>query len=160
MLCELCGKESELFRAKIEETELTVCKLCSKYGEVIGSVRVNPSGKSRAETARKLEHAKSHKPSQPEEFVVENYPSILKNKREQLKLNQEDFAKLITEKVSLVHKLEIGEVEVPIELAKKLEKALHIKLVEMFQDIDVKSQHQKREGFTIGDLLTLKQDKK
>ena len=44
--------------------------------------------------------------------------------------------------------------------AKKLEKALHIKLVEMFQDVEIKAANQKREGFTIGDLIAVKQSKK
>jgi len=155
MLCELCGRQGELFKAKVEGTELTVCKNCSKYGKVLGYA-ASPS-KNDFEKRKQESHA-SQKPTinEPEEFILSNYSELIRKKREQLKLNQEDFAKLLNEKLSILHKIETDSFEMSIEQAKRFEKILHLKLVEIFKEPEVKIQHEKKEGFTLGDFIKVK----
>ena len=38
MKCEMCGKETNLVRARIEGAEMTVCEKCSRFGTVTGRV--------------------------------------------------------------------------------------------------------------------------
>ncbi|MBI2136613.1 TIGR00270 family protein [Candidatus Woesearchaeota archaeon] len=157
MLCDLCGKQGELYRAKIEGSELIVCGNCSKYGKVLGVIR--PALKN-ADKAATNEQYLNEKPKEPEEFIIANYSELIRKKREQLKLNQEDFAKLLNEKLSILHKIETNSFEMPLDQAKKFEKILHIKLVEVFKEPDVKIQQDKKEGFTLGDFIKIKPKKK
>ena len=85
--------------------------------------------------------------------IVSNYPEIIRGKREQLGLKQEEFAKKISEKVSIVHHLEIGKLEPSIELAKKLEKLLRIRLVETIEVEKEEIKQEEGEVMTIGDLI-------
>ena len=34
-LCDMCGKETKLIVALIENTELNVCEKCGKFGKII-----------------------------------------------------------------------------------------------------------------------------
>lgn len=156
MLCDLCGKQGELFRAKIEGSELTVCGNCSKYGKVLGYAT------SFTQKDSQINKQVSQKPviKEPEEFILTNYSELIRKKREQLKLNQEDFAKLLNEKLSILHKIETNNFEMPLDQAKKFEKILHIKLVEVFKEPDVKIIGQKKDGFTLGDFIKIKPKKK
>ena len=64
-------------------------------------------------------------------------------------------------KESLLHKIETGSFEPTIDLARKLERLLHIVLVETRGETlaaVAKSEH-KSEGLTIGDILKLKTQK-
>ena len=145
MNCELCGKKSELFRAKIEGTIVDVCEKCSKFGEII-------------ERVIKEEENKIVKKKIREEIIEEirkGYGAIIKNAREKLGLTQEELARKINEKESLIHKLENELVEPSLKLAEKLEKFLKIKLIEIYSD-ENKYIKNNDEKLTIGDLLNVK----
>ncbi|RLE45089.1 TIGR00270 family protein [Candidatus Woesearchaeota archaeon] len=131
MQCDLCGATKNLVRAKIEGTELIVCQECAKFGTVLGPI------KTKQEKAKKRKKEKQTiKPSTEEEILIinPNYPTIIKKAREKLGLKQSEFAELIKEKESVVHKLETGELEPSIKLAKKLEHILKIKLIEQYHE--------------------------
>ncbi len=130
MQCDLCGSTKNLVRAKIEGTELIVCQECAKFGTVLGPIKTKPE-KPKQEPVKQ-----PTKPSIEEEILIINpdYPAIIKKAREKLGLKQSEFAKLIKEKESVVHKLETGELEPSIKLAKKLEHVLKIKLIEQYHE--------------------------
>ena len=159
MLCDLCGKQGELFKAKVEESVLTVCKNCSKYGKVLGYA-ASFAQKGSQPTKSTMQAAQKPVINEPEEFILANYSELIRTKRQQLKLNQEDFAKLLNEKLSILHKIETSNFEMNIDQAKKFEKILHIKLVEVFKEPDMKIQEQKKQGFTLGDFIKIKEKKK
>ena len=145
MNCELCGKKSELFRTKIEGTIVNVCEKCSKFGEII-------------ERVIKEEENKIVKKKIREEIIEEirkGYGAIIKNAREKLGLTQEELARKINEKESLIHKLENELVEPSLKLAEKLERFLKIKLIEIYSD-ENKYIKNNDEKLTIGDLLNVK----
>jgi len=150
MQCDLCGAKTEnLFRAIVEGTELNVCKDCAKYGKVIEKKPI------------KVEEKKQFiKPAEPEkdiiQVIVPDFAQIIKKKRESLGLKQKEFAKKISEKESLIHNLETGSFEPSISLARKLEKFLKIKLIEEYEEEHKKETTTKPEGFTIGDLIKVK----
>ena len=126
--CDLCGKtEDRLFKAIIEGVELNVCSVCSKFGKVIGQVKKPVIRETRKPQVAQVE--------EKVEILVENYPEIIKKKRESMGLGQKDFALRINEKESIVHKIETGHFTPPISLARKLEKALGIKLVEEHEEM-------------------------
>ncbi len=148
MNCDLCGKETELFRALVEGSELTVCSGCSKYGKVTGKVKASVP-------ERKTQEEKKAAAEEPIEAVVSNFGELLKKKREALELNQSDFAKRIAEKESVLHKLETGGIKPTLDRARVLEKLLGLKLVEELKEEQVSPQ-KSREVLTLGDFVKIK----
>jgi putative transcription factor len=146
--CDLCGTETDLFLAKVENIELNVCGNCAKFGKVIKEIRSE-------EVEKKILKEEKKQEAMPEiiDSIVSNYPEIIRGKREQLGLKQQEFAKKISEKESIVHHLEIGKLEPSIELAKKLEKLLRIRLVETIEVEKEEIKQEEGEVMTIGDLI-------
>ena len=89
-------------------------------------------------------------------MVVDDFAEKIRIKREKLGLKQEDFAKKIGEKESVVHKLETGEFEPSLELAKKLEKVLNIKLIEEYEEEHKATTKATSIITTIGDLVKIR----
>lgn len=157
MNCELCGKEAELYLIEIEGTRLSVCYACKKFGKMIKKIAVETP----KEEKRKAKQAKIFKEPEKEiiEVIVSNYAEIIRKKREKLGLKQKDFAKIISEKESLLSKIETKEMEPSIRLARKLEKILRIKLVEVLEEAAGEKKEAKSEELTIGDLVKVKSKK-
>lgn len=145
--CDLCGKTTEsLAKAIIEGVQLDVCTECSKFGKVISINRSNAK-----EQIKQI--AKQQEKEERIELLVENYPEIIKKKREEIGLTQKEFANRINEKESTIHKIETGALEPPLYLAKKLEKALGIKLIEQHEERRENLRKSRIEGFTLGDFI-------
>jgi putative transcription factor len=68
-------------------------------------------------------------------------------------LSHKEFAARLNEKESIIHKLETGSFEPPIELARKLEKLLRISLVQEDKDEKVAVGKGTGGGMTIGDII-------
>lgn len=146
----MCGANEEfLTTIIIEGTKLNVCEKCTKFGIEV----VKPSLPKLKPPKRK-----SLPEEESVEFVTENYSELIKSARENLKLNQKEFAALINEKESLVHALECGHLTPSLELAKKLEKSLNIKLVEEYKKEIKEKQKKKEEELTLGDLIKVKKE--
>ncbi len=151
MNCEICGKTEALYNVSIEGTELKVCRDCVKYGKVMESLKTNT-----AQPQRHFQPLPKIEQQEEEETIIENYSVLIKNAREKLGLSQEDFAKKINEKVSLVHKLETGAFEPPIEMAKKIERFLRIRIVAKAEEAKEKPSKKTSDVLTIGDVLKIK----
>ena len=147
MPCDLCGAEEELFLAEVEGTNLNVCKNCSKFGKVIEKTRMN-------KIPQKTEKVKTAPDKERVQVIVDNYSSLIKKKRESLGLKQKELAKKIAEKESVIHKIESGHIEPNINLARKLEKDLSIRLIEeeKVEKMAIKPKT-KDLTVTIGDML-------
>jgi putative transcription factor len=87
---------------------------------------------------------------------VEGYGEIIRKARERLGLTREELGALIQDKSSVIKKIENEELKPTIEQAKKLEKALKVKiLVEVSEEVEelFKPPKPKPSGVTLGDLL-------
>lgn len=143
-VCELCGKEAPLITAIVEGTQMTVCQNCGKFGKVIQKPVGHLFQKvvvSTPETA---------------EVVVSNYAQLIRQAREKSGMTMKEFAMTLNEKESIIHKLENSQFVPPINMAKKLEKLLHIKLVEIEEEEETESAGKSSGSFTIGDIINLK----
>ncbi len=148
MQCEVCGKDAELFTAVVEGTQLRVCTPCGRFGKILS--RVTPP------VLTKKQQTVHREPLQIE-AIVSDYAHHIRSAREKRELTQQDFAKLIMIKESLLHKIETGQFEPPLDLARRLEKTLHLKLVEIREETSASLQKDDRPtGLTIGDILKLK----
>jgi len=148
MNCEMCGKETELFTAVIEGTQLHVCAGCGKFGKILRKAQA-PAVTKQAPIRRE--------PVQVEQ-MVSDYAQRIKEAREKRGLTQQDFAKLVTVKESLIRKMESGHFEPPIDMARKMEKILRITLVEVREESTVVNTEKNKgaTGMTIGDIIKLR----
>lgn len=144
--CELCGKETVLFRADIEGTELKVCQTCGSFGKVLTTASPMRNMQKSVQLPQEL---------QLTEAVISDFPKLVKDAREKKKLTQEECAKMMNEKESIIHKIETGAFKPSIALARKLEKALNIRLVETVEEEHLPKG--KSSGpVTIGDIIKRK----
>lgn len=156
MNCDMCGKETRLFRTIVEGAELNVCESCGGYGKVMGKAKTKEERVQEDREMMELLRRKSLpkvRDIETGEVIVENYSSIIRKKRETMGLTQEEFSRKLNEKESLVHGLENGHHHPSIELARKIERMLNVKLVETVKD-DVKVERVGGGAMTIGDLLS------
>ncbi len=144
-VCELCGKETELFRAKVEGSELNVCAACGKYGKMLQKPVMHAAKSSQVQKA-----------VEPSEVVVSDYAQRIRSAREKSGMTQKEFALKLNEKESMIHKLESDLFVPPIDLAKKLERSLKIKLVEIEEEEKAEAAKKTSGPLTIGDIINLK----
>jgi putative transcription factor len=143
MNCEMCGKEGPVAPTLLEGTTLHLCEKCGKYGKVLAPPRMM--------TSKAV--VKQPRAPDPTFGIVEDYADRIRRAREKLGLSQKEFAARLNEKESIIHKLETGSHEPPIELARKLEKLLRIALVQEDKDEKVAIGKGQIGGMTIGDLI-------
>jgi len=160
MICEICGREfgGKGFKIIVEGAELSVCPNCKKFGASPLSKRKVPlSGvgekknfplRGKAPAPRKVRETGLE--------LVEDYNVLVKNRREGMKLSQGDLGKRINEKESLIHRIETKNIRPSTKVAKKLEKALDIKILETVENVDVDQKRSLSQGLTIGDIIKFK----
>ena len=146
--CEICGsKTNDLFKVSVEGTEMKTCLPCTKFGKVISKI-----------VEKKSEEKKVIIQTKPdtEESIVNNYSSIVRNVREKLCLTQEDFAKKLNERLSVIRSIEQGKLIPALKMAKKLENILGIKLIEKLKEVPENLFFEKSGSATLGDLIKIK----
>ena len=166
MPCEMCGKDvPRLRKVQVGASVLEVCNDCARFGDDAPreSSKVVPvvSGPSAvAEAPRAFEPAPRRKPrdvlSPGEEELVEDYPKRIQKARTRLGLTQDELAKRLNEKKSVISRLETGEMRPSEALIKKLEKTLEIKLKEREEfQVETGKKHVASGGITLGDLIRM-----
>lgn len=147
--CEICGKDTSLVNAIVEGTTLSVCTNCARFGNVLQPVKSYAKQKSFG----------SQFTEQETEAIVEDYASRVKNAREKRNMKQEDVAKAVAEKESVIHKIESGHMEPSFVIAKKLEHFFGIRLITKVKVTAEKSESENTSGgMTIGDMIKFKKE--
>ncbi len=116
MECEVCGLEitGEPRRVLIDGVVMLVCERCSSMGRKLGEV----------------EHKLTIEPWFDMPELAEDYPKRIRQAREKLGLTQEELAKRLSERVSVVKRLEAGTLVPDEQLVKKIRRVLGIELIE------------------------------
>ncbi len=147
MNCEMCGVYSDkLIKIKVSGAILNVCPKCAKFGEPVEEKKLNkisenvtikfPEKKINVVTYKKpfkkptTTRKPVHKENVEELDVVEDYADLIKNKRSEMQMTQEELAKKIFERKNVLSNIERGELLPDISTARKIEKVLDIKLLE------------------------------
>jgi len=145
--CEMCGKETSTpNRVKVEGAELDVCDECTDFGTAVDT------GDSGATTSTKYSTDSSSSSSaggssstttttsggggggrstdmfEDIDEVAQDYDQRIREAREAAGLSQEELAKQLNEKASLIRKLEHGDTLPSDEVQRELEGALDIDL--------------------------------
>lgn len=135
--CELCGAKATR-KAKVEGTVLDVCDDCVKFGEAVDKVDFK-----KKIPIPKLEGS--------EQVMVKDFHKTIRRSREKKKLTQEELAKKLNEKASVIKRIEEGW-QPPNKLIEKIEKFFNLKL----REEAVETLKQKKAGsqkLTIGDII-------
>lgn len=131
--CEVCGGNiyGDAVRVDIDGAILLVCSKCAKLGKPVKesmfpSVLSNPSRKETGVTSIVI----------GDDLTIRaDFASVIKGAREAMGLTQEQLGMKINEKSSVIAKLESGKLKPSIQLAKKLEHIMKIKLLEKQESI-------------------------
>lgn len=158
----MCGKGDGLVTAQVEGTELRICQDCSKYGQVHKQKKpVSFHGGYNKST-----YSKS---TRPEFEVMADYSKKLQQARNKRNMTQEEFSKILNEKMSVVQKWESGNLKPRIDVAKRLERQLNIRLLEQIgsdeeteeaEDMQVVSKKKNSAEPTLGDFIKVRRRKK
>jgi putative transcription factor len=158
MQCEICGSElrGRSFKITIDGSELDVCGKCSQYGTIAKkhtpvSRKVAPVARTPARTSRSK---KTGFEGLNEEFVDE-YDQLIRDARQSRGWTQDELATKMKEKVSLIKKIERGEIIPEDSVRIKLERTLDIKLTERIGESDWSGERLNK-GTTLGDIVKIK----
>ena len=142
--CNICGSEATR-KAKIEGTVLDVCDKCVKFGE--GEV---------TQTLDEVEDKKAVRVPQIEGLdtvLVKDFAKAVRKSREKMKLTQEELAKKLSVKSSIIKRMEEGW-KPSDTLIDRVEKFFNISLREDAIEM-VKEKRQKSKKLTIGDIVEI-----
>ena len=150
MACDMCGKDGSLFTTRIEGAIMKVCASCKSYGEVLDAPN------SHKPTFKRRSKRPVFREEESTDRIVTDFAEIIRHARQGKHVEMEKFAKELNEKESLLKHIEAGKTKPSFRVAKKLEKALNIKLIESeIGGIEV-PQSQNTGGMTIGDMIKIR----
>jgi len=136
--CELCGKDTTLVNVLIEGVNLNACTDCGKHGKAIIARKAFQSDEEISED------------------ISPDYDVKIKQARESRNLKQQECAKLLNIKESMLQKLETKKIKPSLELAKKIQSLLHISLIEKVESQNTDFSAKKYQPLTIGDIIKKK----
>ncbi|MCX8204238.1 MAG: multiprotein bridging factor aMBF1 [Candidatus Nezhaarchaeota archaeon] len=153
MQCEICGRniQGPPKRVIIDVAVFLACNACARYGVPASKPRPTLSLKTTKPAASRTSEG-----SEQRFEVVPNFSALIKRAREELGLTQDVLAKLVGEKLSVIRRIEAGRLRPSIELAKKLERGLKIKLTEELKVSEPDQFSKSKIGLTLGDLVVVK----
>ena len=166
MICEMCGKDYPyLKRVSVDGVLLMVCSDCVKFGEEAGKSTTKETP-TPAVISGRLEKRERRMTSRSiygseEEVLAIDFGERIKTAREKLNYSQEELARKINEKKSVIQKLEHEDIMPTETLIKKLERALNIKLKEKMESTGapIAKTSAGTGGLTLGDFIKIEGEK-
>jgi uncharacterized protein (TIGR00270 family) len=153
-VCEMCGREAPLVSADVEGVELKVCPTCTRYGT---------TNKNQARNFKRPNSSGyKHQNKEAVEWkLVNNFSDLIKSARKEKGMTQEDFAKLLNERESILSKWEQGILKPRIFVARRLGQLLGISLVtkDIREKVELKKEKSVKSEFTLGDFIKVRKPK-
>ncbi len=165
--CPVCGSIiwGKGQRVLLEGAKITVCHNCAQYGVKIQKLSTSTYIKSSFSRDRAIRPKRQalKKPRIDDLEIIPDYAKKIRNARNTLGFNQDQFAQKLNEKPSLLKRIETGKVEPTIKLAKKIEDVYKIKIIkkvtEIEADVSNNKYMKKSSGTSLGDLAFIKKKK-
>ena len=166
MECEICGKKEAVFLVLVEGAKMLSCKSCAYYGKILHSLEEGIGEEPQKEAAVPVS-------MRVEEDIVEGYGKSIRKAREAAKIEEETYddegkkirrkrgmtieelAKKVNEKASYLDKVENERIRPTLEVARKLEKALGIKLIEKVKESAVEYKEKGKKELTLMDMMEM-----
>lgn len=167
MRCEVCGRRiiGPPYKAMIEGAKMLVCNECSKLGSVYWEAKTEPRLKKVSKRLPQPVIAPRRQPSITVEEAVElvdDFGVKVRQAREKLGMSHEDLGKKISEKVSVLRKIESRKMTPNNLLIEKLQHALKIKLLAPVSEPKVPSKvlaSSRPSAPTLGDIALVRKEK-
>jgi len=162
MVCELCGKDVTFCRkVTIEGVQLEVCTECAKFGiETKKAPEKETAPKpviaQRLEVREKRSRPRDVLEGMGKEELVEDFPARIRNARSGKGMSQKDLAMKINERLTVLSKIETGQMRPDDKMTAKLERELGIKLREKIVDTQV-AKGMSTSELTLADLIRMHQ---
>jgi putative transcription factor len=166
--CELCGRPiyGKAYKVVVEGVELTVCASC--YLKLLKDKGLAKKATNKAQSKRELPRPEKNAVRLRTRRKVENYDIVedyakrIREARERLGFTRAELARRVQEREVTLGKIETGRLMPTIDLAKRLEKVLKIKLLEPVVDVEEEPEATGRKPgksvLTLGDIAVLKKD--
>jgi putative transcription factor len=174
--CEMCGAEkASLTTTKVEGAELELCDDCKQFGTEVrtessssgsskysttsssGTASGGSSGSASASSSSSSGGSRRRRDMFDDmEELAADYDERIREARESRGLSQEDLAKDLNEKASLIRKLERGDILPSDSVQRKLERELEISLTEGGGDEEAEWSSGSSTTTTLGDVVKRK----
>jgi putative transcription factor len=134
--CDICGREivGQAFKVKVEGAKMLVCRSCQALGkpyqEEPAPQLQRPSFTGIIRSPRPYEKRPAELPKEIQELdVAENFNDLVRKRRMKLGWSQDDLARKVKEKLSVIQKIETGKITPDTQLCRRLQHELKIKLL-------------------------------
>ncbi len=154
--CEICGEREAAAIVLIEGAKMAACRGCARGGKLIYRLE-------ETETRGSEVIVKEYRAPIEQEEIVDDYAERVRKAIEKEKLPLEVIAERISERESYLNSIEKGKMVPTVMVARKLEKELGIKLVEMVKENVVSTSEKSGGKFkepTLADILDSQKKKK
>jgi putative transcription factor len=166
----MCGAETDdPTKIQTEGTQLEVCSNCTEFGTVLhdeerkkskkpsgsGSSSSGGGGGTTRQSPPSSGGGPSHDPLDELGTLAPDYDQRVRNARENAGMKQEELADELNEKLSLIRKIERGEMRPSEDVRRKLESALGVSLTEEVGGEEWETDESSG-GYTVGDIIERK----
>ncbi|MEM3713347.1 MAG: multiprotein bridging factor aMBF1 [Nitrososphaeria archaeon] len=160
MSCELCGAplKNKGKKILISGAILYVCDKCAKYGSLLNPSNTTTKGFNQSSKPKMMYKSKISD-KEVEYEVVEDYAERIKNARNNLGWTMDILAEQVKEKVSVIKRIESGRLKPSLDLARRLEHILKIRLLDPVIkafDSNITFNLNNNMGMTLGDVAEIK----
>jgi len=191
--CEICGREipeASAFKIYVENIEMIVCPSCYLKYISGGSRNIGRSSVEGSDTIKKNQRISTESsvkhttftPMMPQRSGVKraqqvnlkivekyeidpNYPEIIRRAREQRNMSTKDLALRLGESENVIKRIEAGKLTPTIDLARKIENILGVKIIVMKTEEEVLTSSSSKlakvsSDLTLGDVVTIRKKEK
>ncbi|VVC03919.1 Uncharacterised protein [Candidatus Burarchaeum australiense] len=161
--CEICGREGAGYVVQLEGARMRTCAECAKGGKILERPAYEPPKRAQAAGAGRMGGAAMAPQVRrgPQELeIATDFSERIVAARQHMHIERKVLAEMVSEKESFLERVEHGNAQPGEVLARKLEKALGIKL--LGQDAGESygsAPMDKRKDLTLGDIVFVKKKK-
>ncbi|MCC6020634.1 MAG: multiprotein bridging factor aMBF1 [Thermoproteaceae archaeon] len=152
MHCEICGSEirGEPAAVEVDKAVLYVCSRCAAiYGK--RALRQQYRQAPPAATPRPRREPVSVE-------IVENFGEVVRAARESLGLSREALAAMLGVKESVLRRVEAGQLQPDVSLARKLERVLRVRLLVREHEGGQPESGAVRRELTLGEVAEIREE--
>ncbi|MEM3326637.1 MAG: multiprotein bridging factor aMBF1 [Thermoproteus sp.] len=159
--CDICGApiEGQPYVIKLDNAVLHVCRRCAATYGAVPITEQQQQKRASPPPPRRVQPPPPRRAVERYE-VVEEYAEVIRRARESLGLSREALASYIGVKESILRRIESGQLVPDVQLARKLERALGVKVLVPTQQAEEGTGAPARRELTLGDVAEVRDDEK
>jgi putative transcription factor len=167
--CDICGRDivGQAFKVSVEGAKMLVCSHCQNLGKPYREEYAPKRPHVRASTPPSVQasyssfHRKTTQLSREldEVDLADDLAQRVRKHRTKLGISQEELAKRVKEKLSVIQKIETGRITPPMRLCRELEHELKVKLLVPHKETE-SPKGLAPSSVTLGDIIQVKEKTK